>query len=443
MHTISLMLLVLQLVFAFASVVSADHDADWFRSTNSGRHNSLDLSKGLEDQVAATTCLSDSFVRVNGRRFEVGGEEFIFAGWNQWEMMEQATGAGPPARHTPLSGREHIVRLLNEGVKTGLKVIRVWAHLITPGQEVQSEPGVWNEERLRGLDFFIDEARKRRLRLVIVLADNWYVSGGVDNYVKWSGSAQTHQDFFIDSGAKRIFKDMISTITNRQNTITGIRYADDPTIMSYNLINEARCQNCPAETMGRWIDEMARFLKLNAPNQLVGLGYEGFFHESDPEDLRATNPGVGSNWAAKEGQSWLRHSRLKSIDYTSIHVWPDNWSPKTVEFMKSFIRSRIDLAQSVGKPFVLEEFGKKVDRSAGEAGFVERDQYFSAAFEIAERAARDGELSGTIFWHWYDRGIGLTSRYGIHSDETTFELVKRHAKRMNIIGNVRDFCSYA
>jgi hypothetical protein len=27
-------------------------------------------------------------------------------------------------------------------------------------------------------------------------------------------------------------------------------------------------------------------------------------------------------------------------------------------------------------------------------------------WQVAEAAAKKGDLAGTLFWHWYDRGIG-------------------------------------
>lgn len=419
-----------------SSPVFADHSAEWFRSTPSGMHNALDYSRPLTDQVEATTCLPDAFVRVNGNKFQINGKDFVFAGWNQWEMMEAVSNAGPPARHLPLPGREHVVRLMNEGVRNGLKLIRVWAHTISEGNEVQKKPGVWDEEALQGFDFFLDEARKRRLKILIVLADNWYTVGGVDQYVEWSNTASRHQDFYTDDTAQRIFKRMIEKITTRRNTINGRIYGEDPTIFGYNLVNEARCQNCPRETIGRWMNEMCQHLKRFAPNHLVGLGYEGFFHSDDDEELRNLNPGVGSDWAAREGQSWYKHTQIPCIDYSSVHSWPDNWQPKTVEFQRRYIQTHIDLAAKIGKPFILEEFGKKKESST----FAERDRYMRDAFDVAERAAYEGKLAGTIFWHWYDRGIGLTSSYGIHSDESTFAIIQEHVRDMNAITGARAYC---
>ena len=110
-----------------------DHDADWFRTIDDGgAHNALDLGKPVGDQATATTCNGrDDFVHTAGDQFTLGGKKFVFAGWNQWEVLEAASGAPPPFRHLPLPGREHIVRIMNEAVDAGLKVVRMWAHTVS------------------------------------------------------------------------------------------------------------------------------------------------------------------------------------------------------------------------------------------------------------------------------------------------------------------------
>ena len=50
----------------------------------------------------------------------------------------------------------------------------------------------------------------------------------------------------------------------------------------------------------------------------------------------------------------------------------------------------------MGKPFVLEEFGKIVNN---DDGMWLRDKYYKAAYEVAEEYARnEGILQGTLFW---------------------------------------------
>ena len=204
--------------------VLLDHDADRFRVLDDGgAHNALNYDKPLEDQATATTCNPrDDFVRTSGGQFTLGGERFVFAGWNQWEVLEAASDAPPPFRHLPLPGREHIVRVMNEAVRAGLKVVRMWAHTITRGHAAQVSPGVWNEEVLEGMDFVLDQARRRGLKIIWALADNWYPVGGVMQYVEWSATASRHQDFFTDESAIRIFEATFETLANRVNTFNGV-----------------------------------------------------------------------------------------------------------------------------------------------------------------------------------------------------------------------------
>lgn len=50
------------------------------------------------------------------------------------------------------------------------------------------------------------------------------------------------------SGCAR-YKNYVITIIKRINTINGRKYGDDPTIFAWDLLNEARCQKCPPNTI--------------------------------------------------------------------------------------------------------------------------------------------------------------------------------------------------
>jgi mannan endo-1,4-beta-mannosidase len=438
-----------------------DHDSVWFRGESTGgAHNALDSSRSVDDQVRATTCLPrDAFVRVasDGTTFELNGEPFVFAGWNQWEVLEAVSEAPPPFRHLPLPGREHVVRQMNEAVEAGLKVMRMWAHTITEGHEMQKSPGVFDERILEGLDFVLSEASKRGLKLVLAVADNWYPVGGIDTYVKWSPTASRHSDFFTDETALKYFINTHKYLSDRINSITGMKYKDDPTILAWNLANEARCQNCDSEVMNAWIEKTCRAFKRNAPNHLVGIGTEGFY---GPESRfhRTENPGLGgSTWASKEGQDFLRNAAIDCVDYAGVHVWPDDWNAEQVggvQFQRRFIKQRIDAIRDLlpgkkPKPFVLEEFGKTVTQDQVEENALnrmggrktpKRVMYFRGAFDESEKAAEEGSLSGTLFWHWYDRGIG-PGKYGVRSNDDVFADIKEHAREMNRISGVPSRCS--
>lgn len=107
--------------------------------------------------------------------------------------------------------------------------------------------------------------------------------GGIKQYVEWSRTARRHQDFFTDDLAMKYFEDTFTTLATRVNTINGIAYKDDATIMAWNLANEARCQRCKSSVMQTWIERMCAKLKTVAPNHLVGIGYEGFYGGAEVE----------------------------------------------------------------------------------------------------------------------------------------------------------------
>mmetsp|Transcript_24354 Transcript_24354/g.79478 ORF Transcript_24354/g.79478 Transcript_24354/m.79478 type:complete len:311 (+) Transcript_24354:561-1493(+) len=309
--------------------------------------------------------------------------------------------------------------MLNRAVDAGLSVVRIWAHSIVPGRELQPEPGVYDEEVFAALDYLLDQAHQRGLRLILIFADNWYEVGGVQQFANWSSDG----DFF-GAEARQLYKDHMRALANRVNTINSKVYKEDPTIFAWNLANELRCKGCGDAVIQDWLEEMCTFLKAEDPNHLIGTGTEGFYGETSGE-LKKNNP---ADWASKEGQNLVENANIWCIDYVGIHVWPDNWALETKEFQQDFIRAAIKNAETTGKPMVLEEFGKV--REGGK-----RDEYFESAFEVVEESIKaNGPLKGWLFYHWYDDQIGPGS-YGVHYNEPTFDIVKANAASINALSD--------
>lgn len=81
----------------------------------------------------------------------------------------------------------------------------------------------------------------------MAFVDNWVE--GVDQYTAWAGAAN-HVDFFTNAAVKQLYKDNVKALTGRVNSINGRKYAEDPTIFAWDLINEPRCDSdCPAGTI--------------------------------------------------------------------------------------------------------------------------------------------------------------------------------------------------
>lgn len=102
------------------------------------------------------------------------------------------------------------------------------------------------------------------------------------------------------------------------------------------------------------------------------------------------------------------------VDYLTFHMWAPNWQwfdPKKPEATydgawkkaQEYLERHIEIAQKLGKPIVLEEFGLNRDDGSFQrsSGTVYRDRYYRAVFDLLEKRAAEGApIAGTNFWAW-------------------------------------------
>jgi len=89
------------------------------------------------------------------------------------------------------------------------------------------------------VDTALDVARSLGIRVIIPFVDQWTWHGGIEQYSKFRGytgdSCALVDDFFESDQIRTDFKSMIHKLINRVNTINGIRYKDDPTILAWEV----------------------------------------------------------------------------------------------------------------------------------------------------------------------------------------------------------------
>eukprot|EP00899_Mesostigma_viride_P027388 jgi/Mesvir1/7834/Mv11774-RA.1 len=357
-----------------------------------------------------------AFVRVQGNGFVLGNKRFVFDGMNSPFLMDQAARGR----------RDLVLGTLDEIASSGATVVRTWG-FATSGRPLQLAPGVYNEAKLEGLDFAIAAIGSRGLKVVIPFTDNWTNLDGIDKYVKWSPTATKHQDFFTDPGARTLFKNHIAFLLTRRNSITGVYYKDDPTIATWNLVNEPRCLDCPLSAMNNWIREMSDFVRATGAKQLITTGEEGFFRSGAPQNL--------AKWMNRQGQDFVLNHAHPNINYAVYHFWPDNWfkglpSEDRLTTMDRWMRDRIAAASTLRKPVVFSEFGKEINVDGGTD--EERKRFFELAFAItAESEAEGGPQQGFMFWVF---GQGLrqslnTNRFLVSPTSLTYQAAVEFFKR--------------
>ena len=315
--------------------------------------------------AAATAApASPGFVVRDGSVLELDGKPFRFGGTNNYYLFYKSRGM--------------VDDVFADARSAGLTVMRTWAFGLIGNQDgtnsvAPAPEGVyfqyWDGEKpafndgpngLERLDYVVDSAARHGQKLVLPMVNNWSDFGGIDQYVRWRGAAY-HDDFYTDPVIKGWYKDYLAHVLNRVNTITGVRYSDDPTIMTWELGNEPRCKGsgvypqspsgCTTETITAWAAEMSAYLKSLDSNHLVSVGDEGFFCDGPDAPDWIDNCG--------EGVDSIKLSALPSIDVMSYHLYPDGWGNRSAAWADAFITRHNREAKRLGKPVMLGEFGWK------------------------------------------------------------------------------------
>lgn len=358
------------------------------------------------------------FITIRGLGFERDGRPYRYAGANIWygAWLGADTAYGDRARLARELDRLQALgvrnlRLLGSAEESPLK------NSIRPG--FRDRTANYNEDLLTGLDWTLAEMAKRGMTGVVYLTNFWEWSGGMMTYLSWvNGGAYIDMGdpahpwpafpdwnaaFYANGRAQAMYRSYIRAVVTRTNSVTGIAYADDPTIMAWQLANEPRpggsdavaVPNLPA--FYRWIDETARYIKTLDPNHLVSTGSEGLKGSIEREDVV------------------LAAHRAPSIDYLTAHIWPNNWgwmdagdlagtyaagAAKVADYIDTHVR----LARTLGKPLVIEEFGYPRDGQHAydpSIATVHKDRFYRQVYAAIEANAKaGGPLSGSNFWAW-------------------------------------------
>jgi mannan endo-1,4-beta-mannosidase len=347
-----------------------------------------------------------AFVKVDGGNFTVADKPFTFVGAN----LDVMHGADERAR-----APETIAAARADGLTVG----RVWA--LGEGDSTSSPwarsnvlwrvgPAEWLQGGPTQLDRVLVEARKRGLRVIVTLANYWDDYGGIRQYLAWAklptDTFDARDRFFSDEHTRAYYRAHVQALVDRVNSVSGVRYAEDPTIFAWELMNESQVSTAAGATARRsWIDEMASFIKARDPNHLV-------------------TPGVMGYTSRAERAEWLAVCRLPTVDYCDSHLYPETTDRvATSGRLEQYIDDRVQLARYVAhKPLVFGEFGFHTDAP----GYLDRPRADWFVTFLA-RAINDG-AAGALAWI-YQPWLGHARDFGIYVDKSDTDDVRAALRR--------------
>jgi mannan endo-1,4-beta-mannosidase len=323
---------------------------------------------------------SSTFVQVRDARFVRGDTPFRFVGANAAVMHGSVDRAAYEAT-------------LDAVAADGASVVRVWAF----GEAAADAPSWWDDYAFRRGDAWVESsfvhldrvlaaARDRDLRVILVLGNRWADYGGAPELARRSGHAPAARDlsatelerFFRSAACREAYRLHVERVVSRVNSVSGVAYRDDPTIFSYELMNEASAFDEQAgDGLVEWVEFMARSVRSLDDRHLIAAGHIGY-------RTRA------------ERRVWARVQSIADVSYADAHMYPES-DPRidSANMLSRAIRDRVALAHDVaGKPLVLGEFGF-ARAWKGRARPRAFDTFLSSALE----AGTDGVLAW-IYQPW-------------------------------------------
>ncbi|WP_432221129.1 glycoside hydrolase 5 family protein [Flavobacterium sp. TMP13] len=361
------------------------------------------------------SCQAQEKITVKGTQFYKGDKQYAYIGTNYWY--------GSMLASKKIGDRKRLLRELDLMQKNGIDNLRILVgaeggkYDMTARPALQYEEGKYDEDLLDGLDFLLAEMGKRKMYAVLYLTNNWEWSGGLAQYLEWNGKGVVPvpnvngvkwsefmnytEQFHSCEPCMESLNNYVRFIIARTNTYTNKKYIDDNTIMAWQVANEPRPLSQKNEVkFNTWINTIVDLIKTLDPNHLVSTGSEGKAGSNDSIDV-------------------FEKSHLNpNIDYLTMHIWPKNWRwfdandaektmPVALENAKKYIDEHIEVATTLNRPIIVEEFGLPRDHEKLTVGTAVkyRDIFYDYVFSrVLESKNNNGPLQGANFWGFGGEG---------------------------------------
>ena len=284
--------------------------------------------------------------------------------------------------------------VLDDLVCLSLPVARIWGFNDSKDtSSIRHSPQEgFREEGLRGLDQAIWEAKRRGIRVIIPLVNNWGEYGGLPAYAAWAVEQRVRRHV----RARRLLHERADEAVveglraarwpTRVNTFTGVAYRDEPAILAWEIGNELRCSSCAGTTkLPDAVAELADVPEADGAQPADRRRRRRLRRR--PDAVRRGCP-TTTRCAATRGPASPSSGAIEALDMLSYHFYPLNYGFTTARDTEIWIERHQAIAALTGKVAYL-----------GECGFAAPDQERGQTYDGWLRhlfVEADGQLG--LFW---------------------------------------------
>jgi hypothetical protein len=315
-------------------------------------------ASALPAVLHAGAAAKTSFVTRAGNDLMLNGQRFLFTGMNVynansdgWCWWQLNTG---PALGNAMTA-----------MGPGVQVMRSWFF-----QRMATTNG---QRDWSGFDHTLAVAKAHGIRVIATLANQWPDCEPASGYKDeaWYTTGYTQPD---PSGTVS-YRSWVAEVA--------ARYKNDPTIMAWQLINEAEVKpyagsgSCSTYAKGilvNWATDVSGVIKAADPNHLVSLGT------------------IGTGQCGASGPEYYDVHNIPTIDICEYHDYGSPSTPLPGDQWNGLL-NRISICNGLDKPMIIGESGINPSDVGGYQG---RAAAFKAKFEQEFGAGVDG----IIPWAW-------------------------------------------
>jgi hypothetical protein len=322
----------------------------------------------LAAAVAPAQAAPPGFVTRNGNQLELDGQSYRFTGINIYNA-NNATGCWYPMASG--STLDDSLAAISPG--GGPKVIRAWFFQALATIDGQRD---WS-----GFDHTLAVAAARGVKVIVTLGNQWIdcdgAEGGAGSYKTkaWYQTGYTQPD----PAGTLSYRDYV------EETVT--RYKNDPTILAWQLINEAEakdaqdgaCSTDAGAALKTFAEDVSGLIKSIDPDHLVSVGTIG-----------SGQCGAGS------ADEYRELHDVATVDLCEFHDYGSPTAPMPGDIWNG-LENRINQCNTIGKPLFVGETGIRDDEVASSQ---ERADRFAAKFALQFAAG----VVGQLVWAWNKDG---------------------------------------